>query len=77
MLIFAFTNRATVKYVFLATISICLNMARKKATMPIMEKTSKTMKKDKSIFAKAAIPTCLGQKNGGEIKPKQPRKKFC
>lgn len=45
--------------------------------MPMMEKTVKTIEKDKSILAHVAILACSSQKDAIETKPKKPKGKFC
>ena len=70
-------NPPTLEFVFLATDSIAVNLAREKASMPMMGKAPRTLEKGKTTAAHAAEPACSGQKEVSETQPKQPREKFC
>lgn len=70
-------NPPSLEYVFFATNSISINFIRKKTTMPIIEKVSKTVKKAKVVLANTTILSCLSQKNTCDKKSKPSRKKYC
>ena len=76
MLTLLYGSPPILEFVFLATDSIGVNLAKKKATMPIMSKTPKSTEKGK-ISAKAAVPAFLGQGDSMDSKSKQLREKYC
>ena len=75
MLSLSFRNPPTLEFVFLATDSIAVNLAMKKAAMPIVSKAPKHGKKQK-ISAKAIVSTFAGQGNSTDSKSKELREKY-
>ena len=70
------SNPPTLEFVFLATDSIAVNLAREKATMPIVSKAPKSGEKGK-ISTKVVALAFAGQRESMDSKSKQLREKYC
>ena len=69
------TQAPTLEYVFLTTDAISVNLAWKKALMP-MNKPVKATEKPRTS-AKSAVPACAASGEDGSGKSKTSREKFC